>query len=88
MCCEYFKQELILALHLRLIYTDDDWEPGMPVPEPKAKGASAVSLWEYKWGESSDEIFGPYRSDQLLEWKETVRLNDFDSSLPTVVLLT
>ncbi|KAJ3415989.1 hypothetical protein HDV05_003586 [Chytridiales sp. JEL 0842] len=48
---------------------DDDWQPGMPIPEPKAKITGAITLWEYKWGEHSEELFGPYPSDQMLEWQ-------------------
>ncbi|KAJ3101261.1 hypothetical protein HDU97_001558 [Phlyctochytrium planicorne] len=56
---------------------DDDWMPGDPLPEIKGVPKSSKSveskekatLWEYKWGKDSTELFGPYASEKMEEWR-------------------
>ncbi|KAJ3218732.1 hypothetical protein HDU67_004252 [Dinochytrium kinnereticum] len=54
----------------------DDWSPGDPLPTIARSGSKATSepksqsLWEYKWGKDSAELFGPYGSDMMEEWRK------------------
>ncbi|KAJ3294127.1 hypothetical protein HK104_003906 [Borealophlyctis nickersoniae] len=49
----------------------DDWQPGDPVPAPKtASNSTDRSLWEYKWGKDSEELFGPFPGEDMKAWDE------------------
>jgi len=44
------------------LFGDDDGE--------KSKPKTSSVQWEYKWGESSTENFGPFSTDEMIAWKE------------------
>lgn len=35
---------------------------------------AASIMWEYKWSADTDEVFGPFTSQQMMQWREGVRL--------------
>ncbi|KAJ3116778.1 hypothetical protein HDU96_008795 [Phlyctochytrium bullatum] len=35
-----------------------------------AEAGNQETLWEYKWGKDSTELFGPYTADMMEEWKK------------------
>ncbi|KAJ3332295.1 hypothetical protein HDU76_000723 [Blyttiomyces sp. JEL0837] len=41
-----------------------------PLPQSSSSKTSDKSFWEYKWGESSEELFGPFISEQMAEWQK------------------
>ncbi|KAJ3053378.1 hypothetical protein HK097_004428 [Rhizophlyctis rosea] len=49
---------------------DDAWQPGDAVPEPQQSSSSTApdTLWEYKWGTESEELFGPYTGQEMRNW--------------------
>ncbi|KAJ3043249.1 hypothetical protein HDV00_005569 [Rhizophlyctis rosea] len=56
---------------------DDSWQPGDAVPDSRSAPTSALdTLWEYKWGEESEELFGPYTGQEMRAWNEQGFFNE------------
>ena len=58
---------------------DDAWQPGDAIPEPHHASSSTTpeTLWEYKWGPESEELFGPYTGTEMRTWNEQVWTQSF-----------
>ncbi|KAI9203211.1 uncharacterized protein BJ171DRAFT_154882 [Polychytrium aggregatum] len=53
---------------------DDFWKPGEPIPIEASKASSQATvdgmvMYEYKWGETSEELFGPFSREEMIAWK-------------------
>ena len=64
------------------MFADDDKGASASKEEPSTssgtaeQGDDAVS-WEYKWEDKDDaEIYGPYSSQDMLEWTQSGYFND------------
>eukprot|EP00741_Cyanophora_paradoxa_P021068 tig00021332_g20336.t1 len=42
--------------------------PGGPAAGADAASGSDEPLWEYKWSEEGQEVFGPYKTSEMLSW--------------------
>ncbi|KAJ1344293.1 hypothetical protein BSLG_001433 [Batrachochytrium salamandrivorans] len=49
---------------------DDDWVHGTPLPPLVDASAGNPLMYEYKWGDSGTEVFGPFTAAQMLAWSQ------------------